>query len=720
MAQSMSGRAGVAGLLHGRPSTSFALAALVMLVIALAALVLLAFVPRADFSFTQSADGQQVVLEGKSFGVFDTVVLADAQGANRLAMPAGQLADYWEPRGDQAERLRFYADRDRLARMISHPGTVMRLPDGSVRPVSATSGLRMPSPDVLVIGLSSLAGALIGLWLLSIRPAEEAARSFAVCGVLFCLNTVIMAGILTVNPAVPGRSVAWLLQANYLVGPLIALALIDLFGRYPLPLVPRSWLRLLWAVVPAVCLGLWLVGVDHLYTWYDGLVGVLVLVIIALVGWQVRASRDRPDIMAAFRWIGSTLLFATVCFFFLSFLPQLAGQPVRSAVAIVIPIFTLFFLSLGIAVTRYRLFDLGNWSTQIVRTALILTVVLVLDLTVAIFVGSTWTLSFALFLVALIWIPLREYALRRGERARGNENIVLLRHANRVAFSRTGGDQDAAWSSFLQAQFAPLTAAPAACETVTIDDSGKSMLVPSPLGHGGVMLSFAGKGTRLFNRADAAMAEAMVSLVREIAQARDAYDRGAETERRRIARDLHDDVGARLMTSLYQGEVGAMQTEVRQAMSEMRMVIDGLSGQRRSLEDSLADLRHETVSRLRLAGIGANWPLPDLPDAPLSIDHGPNRALHSVVRELVSNIIRHSGATQVQVDVTVHDRSLHLRVRDNGKGLASEGLPVRGNGFANMTKRLTDIGGQLTSEPVDQGCCFLVVIPPVSPELGMA
>jgi signal transduction histidine kinase len=678
----------------------------------MAGLIGVTMMPQADFAFTPAGKGIIVGPGGSRMDVTAPVTIANPRLGVEFRMAAGQLTDYAEPRGTWRERHAFYAGRDRLASLLSQPGTVLTLPDGTSHAAGGRSPSPVPPVPVVVVILSALVAALSGIWLFVIRPGEEAARAFALSGACFLVNTIVMAAVMMASPALPGQWYKGLLLVNFLFAGGIALGLVDLFGRYPLPLVPRRWLNLLWIMLPSAILAFWLADIDYISFWYELALGAIVTLLVGLVFLQLHRNRNRPDIMAAFRWIGSTLLLSIICAFSLTVFPILAGLPTANMAAIAIPVFALFFLALGLAVTRYRLMDLGNWSIQIVRTTAVLAVVLILDFALAAAVGTTWTLSVALLLTALIWIPLRELVLRRTERARGVENIALLRNANRIVFARNADEQDAAWRAFLLSQFDPLTVTQAPSGAmVAVDDSGQTLDVPSPLGQGGLRLSFPARGTRLFARGDLAIAEAMVSLVREMVAARDAYDRGREAERMRIARDLHDDVGARLLTSLYQVDIATMQTDVRQAMGEMRMIIDDLSGRQRPLQDLLADLRHETGNRLELAGIDLDWPLVALPSEPMPIDHRANRALHAVMRELVSNIIRHAEARHVAVGVTVADGVLRLRVQDDGAGIAFDAVPDKGNGFANMRRRLAEISGDLSNESIAQGSCFVAMIP---------
>lgn len=77
-------------------------------------------------------------------------------------------------------------------------------------------------------------------------------------------------------------------------------------------------------------------------------------------------------------------------------------------------------------------------------------------------------------------------------------------------------------------------------------------------------------------------------------------------------------------------------------------------------------------------------------------------ALRSVLREAVSNVVRHAGATRVGIDIARQDNWLTVRVADDGKGYD----PVRaqaGNGIANMRARIKRLDGTLEIAPLDKG-----------------
>ncbi len=172
-----------------------------------------------------------------------------------------------------------------------------------------------------------------------------------------------------------------------------------------------------------------------------------------------------------------------------------------------------------------------------------------------------------------------------------------------------------------------------------------------------------------------------------------------EKERKRIAADLHDDLGAKLLTIVHTSESERISTLAREALEEMRLSVRGLTGKPVRLADALADWRAETVSRLGQANIEADWRGPAE-----EIEHLlPARAYVQttrILREAVSNIIKHSGASHCKVRSTVGARDFGMLVQDNGKGIPMEldGKLDRGHGMSSMKHRAKQLQGQCLVE----------------------
>jgi signal transduction histidine kinase len=168
-----------------------------------------------------------------------------------------------------------------------------------------------------------------------------------------------------------------------------------------------------------------------------------------------------------------------------------------------------------------------------------------------------------------------------------------------------------------------------------------------------------------------------------------------EQERKRIASDLHDDLGAKLLTIVHTSDPSRIPQLAREALEEMRLSVRGLAGKAVRLDEALADWRAEIMTRLGEAKIKALWSNPEEAIAD-TLSARVFMQVTRILRESVSNVIKHSGATRCEVRCRVAGRTLHVTVRDNGAGISSD--LQRGQGMSTMKRRAKKIDGQCLVE----------------------
>jgi signal transduction histidine kinase len=172
-----------------------------------------------------------------------------------------------------------------------------------------------------------------------------------------------------------------------------------------------------------------------------------------------------------------------------------------------------------------------------------------------------------------------------------------------------------------------------------------------------------------------------------------------ERERKRIAADLHDDLGAKLLTIVHTSDSERISSLAREALEEMRLSVRGLTGKPVQLIDALGDWRAEVVSRLGQAGIEADWSAP-AEDRPQTLSARAFVQTTRILREAISNVIKHSGATHCSLSCDIADGDMHIVVRDDGNGIPMEldGRLDRGHGMASMKHRAKQLQGQCLVE----------------------
>jgi signal transduction histidine kinase len=219
--------------------------------------------------------------------------------------------------------------------------------------------------------------------------------------------------------------------------------------------------------------------------------------------------------------------------------------------------------------------------------------------------------------------------------------------------------------------------------------------------------------------------------------------RDIERERSRIARDIHDDLGAQLtrITMMSESARGDLAHPER-AAAGLNKIYDTARELTRSMDEIVwaVNPRHDTLESLAtylekfaqdwLASAGFRCRL----DLPLQFPewHLTSEVRHNVFlafKEALHNAVKHSGASEVLIRLAVQEKSFELAVTDNGRGFAVgekiknppviQGRAAAGNGLENMMRRLAAIGGscEIQSRP-DAGTKVIFSVQLKAPALG--
>ena len=203
------------------------------------------------------------------------------------------------------------------------------------------------------------------------------------------------------------------------------------------------------------------------------------------------------------------------------------------------------------------------------------------------------------------------------------------------------------------------------------------------------------------NELELRIREATAQIERNFAQLSELrVEQVTDRERKRIAADLHDDLGAKLLTIVHTSDSERISTLAREALEEMRLSVRGLTGKPVKLLDALGDWRAEVVSRLTQSGVHSEWSAPSDDELPQTLSSRAYVQTTRILREAISNIIKHSGASHCALAFTLHDGDFHLVIRDNGQGISTEldGRLDKGHGMASMKGRAKQLQGQCLVE----------------------
>ncbi|PKM75064.1 MAG: two-component sensor histidine kinase [Firmicutes bacterium HGW-Firmicutes-17] len=184
------------------------------------------------------------------------------------------------------------------------------------------------------------------------------------------------------------------------------------------------------------------------------------------------------------------------------------------------------------------------------------------------------------------------------------------------------------------------------------------------------------------------------------------------TERNRIARDIHDNVGHMLSRSILQtGALLAISKEV-QTREGLVQIKETLSEAMDSIRNSVHDLHDEALDlQVELQTLIKNFefcPVKFDYDVESSLDKEVKYCFIAVVKEAFSNIIRHSNATEVSLVIREHPGLLQLVVKDNGSG--SVNPDSTGIGLKNITDRVAALNGNVHIT-ADRGFRIFISVP---------
>ncbi len=199
-----------------------------------------------------------------------------------------------------------------------------------------------------------------------------------------------------------------------------------------------------------------------------------------------------------------------------------------------------------------------------------------------------------------------------------------------------------------------------------------------------------------------------------------AVIRGQDEERKRIAADIHDNVGGMLATlKIYSDLVIArdQDDELQRLNRKINNLVEDLSVNIRKVSHSLdsgtltnfglSAALEQLCETIRASGkIGLRCII-DLPTSP-----GPDASLHlyRIVQELFTNTLKHAGATHVRFEISEIKGDISIIYEDDGVGFDVTAVGGTSMGLRNIQSRTEKLGGEISIQSSNTGTTFIIEI----------
>ena len=194
-----------------------------------------------------------------------------------------------------------------------------------------------------------------------------------------------------------------------------------------------------------------------------------------------------------------------------------------------------------------------------------------------------------------------------------------------------------------------------------------------------------------------------------------------ERERARIAKDIHDDLGASLNLIAVLGDLARvekageriekMSSTARQAVKSLDEIVWAVNPQNDTLSHLIDYLCQYATDYLRDADIRCLLDVPEQTPArevPANVRHN----LFLAVKEALQNIVKHAHASRAELRIHISPGHLRIEVTDNGRGFEGPPQDDRADGLNNMRQRLDEIGGECRVESkLGAGTTVVITLP---------
>lgn len=431
---------------------------------------------------------------------------------------------------------------------------------------------------------------------------------------------------------------------------------------------------------------------------------------------QYSVSKGHPVQRAQTLWMILAWTLGPGIFVIFYLLPRWLGDgPILSGSEFLLPTILSVYLMVFLGIARLNLFQLEHYIGQAYQWVFISLLFLGLDIVLISFVNLSPQASNGIILIAAIWgyIPIRYWIQDRLSAAKNSRNQALTSEAVLLMVRNSLDSKTLAnesWQQVVGAMFQPGDTTPInGVNESSTAMRGQQLIVAGNNYCSALRLNFADGGSRLFSNADVELANVLNLLFERLYDVRDSFLRGQTQERSRIRRDLHDQIGHKLLSLIYAARDEKSRTLAQETMSQLSELIQAMKQEPIRLDDLATRIQSICVDICTNANLELEWEN-DLPMGSLElISSDQFLNILNMLRELLSNTIKHANAKNVRVNLEHHGSLLVLSYSDDGDGFDQQTVKP-GNGLFNLQSRAAELRAKMVWQ-TSKGTSLKLTIP---------
>lgn len=603
-----------------------------------------------------------------------------------------------------SEQNRHYQQQGLIHQALSNPAGVIFVTDAG-KAVTLAPKLSTPITTIpwlfWVLCLVNLIAPIVGALVWTYRPYQKDSLYLLLHSMLYYVFAVNSAAVAAVEFYMEPTTLKINLVLQVIGINFAAALILVILSRLPKPLTQGYWLFwLIMGITAASTLNYHIQGFEtpvHIfYMQYPFLYTITIIVILI----QRHRTQHQPNERIALYILATAFMLPNTFIIALYVTPILMGSPTLVDVIIVRLLFIPIPIGLAIGILRYRLFDIEFWWLKSLIWLLggCLVALIDLSLTALLHASATYTLALSIIIAGFVYFPLRQWLLAKLVPSdRESLQDFLPTFSLNMANATSAAMFEQGWQESLLQRYHPLhlSLLEQKLSKVELSDNGLHLLIPTIKGDQSYRLSGKQRAAHLFNRKDVKYVEALLTIARMVSNASEDRKQVILEERQRIMHDLHDTMGARLLSLAHQAPQAAYKQQVLQAMQTLRETVRvSVKSNPLSLSEHLADWRVEIAERCEHAGVSLHWQQASELETE-QIQARQLLDLSQTLRELVTNALKHASPSDLSIKITRSPTHLELNLAHNGN-ISCPSTWIEGTGLKSMTKRIHEnLAGQI-------------------------